>query len=369
MVRGDAARIFLGTRIVSYVGASRCLGRELERVRARSVVVVADDALIRTGDLDAVLSRVAGFPLEVGQGVLTADAATVEHIAGHARDRGCDAVLTVGGGTALSVGRAVALRLSNSGTIESYGGRDRAENAPAPCIAVPTTAGSGSEVSRSIVLHQPDGSPNVIVQGEGYEPRTAVLDGDLLMTLPSAPALYAALDALSHALEALWSANAVFLTDCLASAAASAIVAGLPAALKTPSPDAWQPLLEASALANLACGNTGIALVHALSSPALPLPHGLLNGILMPHVARFNYPFLSEQARAHVDQLTNLYDELHIPDRFRTGDLPPGAFERMRDTALIHPATRNNVRMPSASDIENVLQAAGLGPSTNGLER
>ena len=128
-----------------------------------------------------------------------------------------------------------------------------------------------------------------MIRGRGYEPQVALLDGELLRTLPRQPMIAAALDALSHALESLWARRATRFTGALALAAA----AGDPR-VRCPAPssgdvDAMQELIEASAMANLACGNSGLGLVHALSSaPDVHLAHGYQNGVLLPHVAAFN---------------------------------------------------------------------------------
>ena len=104
------------------------------------------------------------------------------------RAAGCDAVVGIGGGSALALSKAVALLLRNESPITSYAGWDKAPLAPAPSIALPTTAGSGSEVSNALVLHDPAQESIVVIRGHGYEPRVAILDGALLRTLPRAAA-------------------------------------------------------------------------------------------------------------------------------------------------------------------------------------
>ena len=164
------------------------------------------------------------------------------------------------------------MRLRNPAPLDAYEGRDRLPSLPAPTIAIPTTAGSGSEVSTVVVLHDANRAQHLVVRGRGYEPDVALLDGSLLRTLPEPPLVQAALDALSHALEALWAHGATRFTDTLALAAAADIRAALPRAIARED-DAMQTLMEASAMANLACGNAGLGLVHALTSaPDVHLP-------------------------------------------------------------------------------------------------
>src|SRR5699024_5823252 len=163
-------------------------------------------------------------------------------------------------------------------------GQDRAEHPPVPTVAVPTTAGSGSEVSNALVLHELGQTREIVIRGDGYEPVAAVLDATVLRGLPRAPLVFAALDALTHALEALWSRGRSLFTDACALHSASEIIEVLPAAVsgqangtnaRGENDETLQRLLEAASLANIACGNSGLALVHALSSsPAVDLPHG-----------------------------------------------------------------------------------------------
>ncbi len=169
----------------------------------------------------------------------------------------------------------------------------------------------GGEVSNALTLHDPGVEQILVVRGRGYEPRVALLDATLLQTLPDRPMLEAGLDALSHALEALWAVNASAFTDALAVAAADEICGTLPAALEHRRPSDLQRLLEASALANLACGNAGLGLVHALSSAAsVHLAHGYQNAVLLPAVAAFNRPELRPAAAAAADRVERLYQEI-----------------------------------------------------------
>ena len=270
-------------------------------------------------------------------------------------------VLMVGGGSALGLGKAVALRLTNDDPITAYEGRDRARRAPAPSIAVPTTAGSGSEVSNALVLHDPELERSLVVRGHGYEPEVAILDGELLVSLPRAPMLFAGLDALSHALEALWARAASAMTDALALAAARQIRTTLPRALDARDPIDHQRLLEASAMANLACGSAGLGLVHALSSATVVrLPHGLQNGVLLPHVAAFNRAVVSPEASAEVEALGPLLDAVAFVPRFNAADLPADAADAMTTAALGNPFRDNNRRSADRRQLQKLLAAAGV---------
>lgn len=269
-------------------------------------------------------------------------------------------VLTVGGGSGIVVGKAVAIRLTNQRRIDEYEGIGNVPVPRAPCVAIPTTAGSGSEVSNALVLHDPSRQQHVVVRGRGLEPDTALLDGELLVGLPRRPFLDAAIDALSHALEALWVRGASRFTDALALAAARDVRVTLPRAVADRSPEDLQTLLEASAMANLACGSSHLGLVHALSSSvSVHVPHGRQNTVLLPHVARFNLPVVGEAAREEIELLDGLYDALGLEPRWRPGELEPGAEEQMVAAALANPFHANNRRPASPEDLRAILAAAG----------
>jgi alcohol dehydrogenase class IV len=277
------------------------------------------------------------------------DVAECESAATAARKAGAGAVLAIGGGSALCAAKAVAILLTNPGPLGDYEGIGRLESPPALAVAVPTTAGSGSEVSNVVVLHDPGRERHLVIRGRGYEPRVAILDGELLRTLPRAPMIAAALDALSHALESGWARGGTSVTRALAPAAGATLRRALPRVLAG-DVDAMQELVEASAIANLACGNSGLGLVHALSSaPSVHLPHGYQNGVLLPHVARFN---------GAEEELDGLYAQIGFEARFRPGELSAQDVAAMVAAAMSNPFRANNVRESDETDLRTILARA-----------
>lgn len=349
------------TRIVAGLGILATVADEMTGLGPGPVAVVSDRGLADAGILERVVT-IAGAKrlviLDLVDPDPTVDAAVAATSA--ARAAGCALVLMIGGGSALGLGKAVALGLTNPDSITDYEGRDRAPVLPAPSLAIPTTAGSGSEVSDALVLHDPQRDRLVVVRGHRYQPDVALLDGQLLESLPDRPMLYAGLDALSHALEALWVRGSNSFTDALALAAARQMRATLPRALRTRDPADLQRLMEASAMANLACGNAGLGLVHALSSAtSVHLPHGLQNGALLPHVADFNRHVLEPDARAEAEALPSLYEELGVPSRFKSGALPAHAADAMVAAALDNPFRANNRRGTTSWQLRDLVTAAG----------
>jgi alcohol dehydrogenase class IV len=348
------------TRIIAGLGcAHACLPEELARLGAPVVAVIADRGFADAGLLDELLVAPDGVELRVCALIsVDPDVAAAEQAAQAALAAGATAVLGVGGGSALCAAKAVAIRLSNEAPLEAYAGIGQLPHLPAPSIAVPTTAGSGSEVSTVVVLHDTRLEQHLVIRGAGYEPDVALLDGTLLRALPREPMLYAALDALSHAYEALWARRSSRFTDALALAAARMIRETLAPALEREE-RAMQALIEASALANLACGNSHLALIHALSSaPSVQLPHGYQNGVLLPYVADFNFTALSADAAAEVLALPQLLEEIGFEAHFAPGDLSDADCEAMVLAALANPFTANNIRPASEADLRGLLGAS-----------
>lgn len=348
------------TRLVAGRGcvAAR-LQQELAGLGAASVAVIADRGFAEAGLLEPLLQAPAGVQLPVCALIgVDPDVAVAEQAALAAIEAGAEAVLAIGGGSALCAAKAVAIRLRNPAPLEAYAGIDKLPAHPAPTIAIPTTAGSGSEVSTVVVLHDARLRQHLVIRGRGYEPDVALLDGTLLRGLPRAPMLYAALDALSHAYEALWARRASRFTDAMALAAARQIRLALPAALERDEA-AMQALIEASAMANLACGNSHLALVHALSSaPSVALAHGYQNGVLLAHVANFNRPLLRSAAEAEIAKLGALLAEVAFEPRFAPAELSDADAEAMLAAALANPFTANNVRAAGEAELRALLDAS-----------
>lgn len=357
------ARFSAPTRIVARLGVIESIAAELGTLGRGPIAVVSDRGVADAGILDRVLALV-GAQRSVVLELVDPDPTVASAVAATAAaiEAGCELVVSVGGGSALGVGKAVAIGLRNPEPIDVYEGRDRAPERPAPLLAIPTTAGSGSEVSNALVLHDPLRDRLVVVRGNDYAPDVALLDGALLESLPERPMLHAALDALSHALEALWARGASGITDALALAASRQLRTTLPRALRTRDPIDLQRLLEASAMANLACGSSGLGLVHALSSAtAIHVPHGLQNGVLLPHVAEFNRPILGPEALQEVDGLAAMYAELGLPTTFDAAGLPGNAADAMLGAALGNPFRDNNRRQANQRQLRAMLAAAGVG--------
>ncbi len=226
---------------------------------------------------------------------------TVDRIALHARGSATDAVLAIGGGSVLDAGKAIAMLLTNDGTVMDYVGKNRFEHRAAPFIAIPTTCGTGSEVTWVSVLSEPETGTKWSVKGDGMFPTAAFVDADVLVTLP--PSLIAAtgMDAMTHAIEAFIARGANPASDALALQAIRLLVQFLGPCVRQPErPEYRARIMHASTLAGMAFGNADVGAVHCLSEGVgglLDHPHGLLNTLLLVPVLRYQLPDIRDRLK------------------------------------------------------------------------
>lgn len=298
------------------------------------------------------------------------------------RALGCDALLAIGGGSCIDVAKAVAILAGNGGQILDYEGIDRATRPIPPMVMVPTTGGSGADVSQFCVVTDTKRALKATIGGRALVPEVSITDPRLLETMPPELTAHTGLDALSHAIESCVSDACDFLSKGHAVAAIRAIVEYLPQAVEEPFDlEAREAVARASLQAGLAFTNALLGATHAIAHQiggALDLPHGLLNAVLMPHVMRFNAEVCAERytdvaaalgvavdsltpsaaAEAAVDRVEALIRSLAIPPGLRSLGVDPGDFERFAHNALRDAYITTNPRPVCESDVRHICAAA-----------
>lgn len=183
--------------------------------------------------------------------------------------------------------------VTNGGKIRDYAGLNKASKPPLPLVAIPTTAGSGAEVSQFIVLKDETQHAKMVVGSPMYFPEVTILDPMLIRTLPFWQAVASGIDALTHAIEAYLTTMTTPITDALALSAINLVYGNLRAASTSDDLDAKEACLIGSTMANMACGNARLGLVHTMTTPMegmFDVPHGIAAGTLLPYVMEFNLP-------------------------------------------------------------------------------
>jgi len=250
-----------------------------------------------------------------------------------ARDAHCDMVVGVGGGSVLDTGKVVAALLRNGGDLMDYleviGGGRRLESPSAPYIAVPTTAGTGAEVTRNAVLASREHRVKVSMRSPFMLPAVAVVDPELTHTMPPSLTASTGLDALTQLIEPFTSARANPLTDGICREGMLRAARALPVAYAHPDDRAAREEMSlASMLGGLALANAGLGAVHGFAGPLggwLQAPHGVICACLLPVVIEANVRAL--RAREPDSSALAKYDEI---GQLLTGDRDAGASDAVR---------------------------------------
>jgi alcohol dehydrogenase class IV len=221
-----------------------------------------------------------------------------------ARDERCDVVVAIGGGSVLDAGKALAALLTNPGEpidyLEVIGGGQPLAHASAPMIAVPTTAGTGSEVTRNAVLASPAHRVKASLRSVGMLPRVAVVDPELTYGLPRGLTASTGLDALTQLIEPYTGARANPMTDMICVEGIRHAARALPRLAENGDDrEARREMAWASLLGGMALANASLGAVHGFAAPVggmFPAPHGAVCAALLPHVMQANVEALRSRA-------------------------------------------------------------------------
>ncbi len=284
---------------------------ELAGMSADNVLLVADPGIAQLG----LISQLKDSLIQEGLAVSTFTSVTsnptsdeVEAGVAIAREFGRDTVVALGGGSPIDVAKGIALLLANGGTYADYqwGGKEIIHRSR-PLIAIPTTAGTGSEVSKVAVVSNPENLFKKGVLSPLMFPQVAIVDPELTRTLPAQLTAATGMDAFIHALEAFVGRRANPFTDQLALAAMGTAWTHLPLAFANGDNMVSRERMMLAALwGGMAMDHAGLGLIHALSGPLtthLHLHHGLANALLLPTVLRFNLLAIPRARRGTLNEL------------------------------------------------------------------
>ncbi|MCX7819446.1 MAG: iron-containing alcohol dehydrogenase [Kiritimatiellae bacterium] len=244
----------------------------------------------------AAIQHAVGEPLEWREVRGEPACDTIHALAEVARNLQPRLVIGLGGGSAIDAAKAVAALVRNEGAVEEYleGAQPRRvlDAAPVPVIAIPTTAGTGAEMTRNAVIGWPARRVKRSLRDDRLMPAAAVVDPQWTLELPVSPTLSSGLDALTQLMECCISRRAMPTTTGLALRALRWIRWALPAALERPHNLAARTAMAAAASVSGIClANAGLAMAHGIAAAlgaVRPVPHGWVCGVLLPHTLRFN---------------------------------------------------------------------------------
>lgn len=402
MTRRDYWNFYSAGRIVFGSGTVARLGKFVQPWNPSRVLIVTDAMLVQAGIVSQVEAplREAGVAVSLFEGGQPEPSVAIAEAAiSLAKESRPDIVIGLGGGSNMDVAKVIAAVLTHGGAPKDYFGYGNVPGPVLPLVCLPTTAGTGSEVSHAAVLSDTQNQVKVSTLSHYLRPALAVVDPKLTLTCPPRPTADSGIDALTHAIEALTACrydeidtdvDQPFpydgkqpIADCFAERAIELIGRHLVTAVKEPNNlAAREGMSLAATLAGLAFSNSAVAVVHALEYPlggALHCSHGAGNGLLLPYVMRFNLATrtretaliarllgedtsgLSDEAAAEraIAAVERLRNEVGIPQRIRdiggTADqLPTFAAKAFSITRLM----LLNGRRPTEADLLTILRDA-----------
>lgn len=279
-------------------GASKDLCKKLAVEGIGKVMIVTDEGLVKLGIVKGIQDALdeAGVEHVLFDGVVPDPTiALIEEGLQKLKDADCKAILAIGGGSSIDAAKVIAARAKNPRkSIEKMGGLFRVTWGMLPLYAIPTTAGTGSEVTIAAVVSDPDNQRKFAIMDFRLMPHKAALDGELMLGLPPHITAATGMDALTHAVEAYISNNAYWMTNAKAIEATKLVMEYLPRAVKDGSDlEARQKMALASHLAGIAFTKAGVGYVHAIAhnfGAYYHIPHGLANAMVMPYVLDYSKP-------------------------------------------------------------------------------
>jgi len=366
-------------------GASERLGAEARAMGATQVLLVTDKGVAASGIAENLKNNLtkAGIRVEVFDQVKPEpDFACQDASIKFAKQGKFDVIVGAGGGSAMDVAAVTAVMLTNPGSVTDYVGADLVKKPGIPTILIPTTAGTGAEVTPMAVLADPAAKGKKVLISPYIIPRLAIVDPYLHISMPPSVTSSSGMDALAHAIEAFTHfTKANVMTDLFAKEAIVVIGRSIRTAVaKGDNLDARYDMAMGSLFAGLALANAGVTAVHALSYPLgveYHVAHGVANGLLLPYVMEFNIlgniskfamiakllgetvdhlPLLEQAQRAPAAVKKILFD-MKMAHSLTDLNIPESAIPEMAKAASANTRLLSvNPRTMTAEDIESIYR-------------
>ncbi len=375
------------TRIVVGAGALKHLPDEVRRLGLQRPLVVTDAGVAKAGLLDRVLAVLgeAGI-VHVLFDRVKPDPTEPDVFAGLEayRTGGCDGIVALGGGSPLDAAKLVQLLTSHAPPLSQYDdatGGDRFVTHPLPpLIAIPTTAGTGSEVSRSGVAFLEDTKRKTVIFAPALLPRAAIVDPELTYGLPPRPTAATGLDAFTHSLEAYLSNGFHPLADAVAIDGIRRVSRSLPVVLREPTHTRARLDMMIAAMEGAMAFQKGLGNAHALAhalTPVAGLHHGLANAVVLPSVMAFNRHVCRARlarvaiamgepsggledvlAGVAIDRVRRLVADAGLPTRLSQAGVKEPDLGRIAELAFRDASHQGNPRPTTEADLLAIARAA-----------
>ncbi len=372
--------------ILAGFGASERLGQEAMNVGARKALLVTDKGVVNSGIEKKLKDQLEknGVRVEIfGEVMSDPDIANAEACIAAAKKDRYDVIIGVGGGSSMDIASIASVMVTNTGTVYDYFGINLVKNPGIPTILIPTTAGTGAEVTPNAILTDTKERLKKAVVSPHILPRVAIIDPLLHLSMPPSVTSSSGIDALTHAIESYTSNNATILTDLFAKESMIMIGRSLRTAVANGNDlEARYNMAIGSLYSGISLANAGVTAVHALAYPLggqFNVAHGIANGLLLPYVMEFNVlgnipkfaqvaQFLGEkldhlslldQAYQAAKTVKAIYRDLKIPQSLTELKVPKEAIPAMAKAAVnVTRLMGNNPRTMTAQDVERIYEKA-----------
>ncbi len=361
-------------------GAVKLLGPELKKTGIRRALLITDRGLYQSGLADKV-ARVlsdAGIEYAVYYNVKpNPTVLTVNECLAAARAIDAGVLIALGGGSAIDTAKAVSIVMANGGRVEQYEGVNKSIHAGLPLVAVNTTAGSGSECTNYYVVTDPVRKTKMAMEDINCMVSIAVNDIDFMSSMPPKLTAATGMDALTHAIEAIFSKGATPITDKDAVWAIDTIINNLPRAVLNGADEHARTMMAyAENVAGMAFSNAGLGMVHAMAHALgghYNLPHGVCNAVLLPYVLRFDIGRMAfedrfatvagamglQTAEEVIDKIAALNGYIGIPSKLSELEgVKPEDFKELAALAMHDTCMQSNLIEVSNQDVIMVYNAA-----------
>ena len=267
----------------------------LNSLGAKRPLIITDKMMVSLGYIDQIQNLLKAENIEsdyFDETIPEPTSASIEAGVNHVKTHQYDAIIAVGGGSPIDSAKAISILSKFGGEIRDYKFPRQVNEIGLPIIAIPTTAGTGSECTRFTIITDDKTSEKMLCAGLGFLPIAAIIDYELTMSLPARTTADTGIDALTHAIEAYVSKKASPYSDAQAIAAMKLIGPNLQIAYHDPGNEsAREKMMLGSTFAGIAFSNASVALVHGMSRPIgafFHVPHGLSNAMLLPMITEFS---------------------------------------------------------------------------------
>ena len=372
----------------SYFGphAREVLPTEVQSRGFKRILVVTDASLVSAGVVDKVLEELDSnyIPYEVFSDVKpNPTVAEVQEGVKKCQQMGADCIVAIGGGSAIDTAKAIGVIMTNPeySDVVSLDGACNTKNPCLPIFALPTTAGTAAEVTINYVITDPTRVKKMVCVDPHDIPIVAIVDTELMASMPASLASATGMDALTHAMEGYITKAAWDMTDMFHLKAMSMIYQNLPKAVLEHDMDAINNMGVAQYIAGMGFSNVGLGIVHSMAhqlGAVYDTPHGLANAVLLPYVMRYNGEVCPERfidmGRAFgldmngvtgmdavtkvVNAIQELNQKLGIPAHLREVGVKEEDIPMLSEKAMNDVCTGGNPRETSVSDIEKLYHEA-----------